>query len=102
MDVNDHEDSKDRESQDLVVVERRALLSMLDAVINTLRSSINLELLQKKDAVTPEHHQELHQTLVNARGSLITGVKKMRETIVTLPNVTLQADAEPGVDDKEP
>ncbi len=83
------------ETRDVVMIERQSLREMLDAVVNTLRSSINLELLQKNEAITSEQHQELSQSLINARGTLITGIKKMRETIEILPSVYPDQDLEP-------
>lgn len=80
---------------DYVVIDRNTLRQTLEAVINTLKSTINFELLQKNKAIDPKQQAELHQQLVNSRGALITGIKRMLETVETLPGINItQEDSE--------
>lgn len=74
---------------DFVLIDRNTLRQTLDAVINTLKSTISFELLEKNQAIDPTQQAELHQQLVNSRGALITGIKKMLETVETLPSIKI-------------
>lgn len=74
---------------DFVLIDRNTLRQTLDAVINTLKSTISFELLEKNQAIDPAQQAELHQQLVNSRGALITGIKKMLETVETLPSIKI-------------
>lgn len=74
---------------DFVVIDRNTLRQTLEAVINTLKSTISFELLEKNQAIDPAQQAELHQQLVNSRGALITGIKRMLETVETLPGIKI-------------
>lgn len=78
---------------DFVVIDRNALRQTLDAVLDTLKSTISFDLLKKNQALNPEQQAELHQQLVNSRGALMRGIKQMLETVETLPSVQINEDS---------
>ena len=92
MDELEQPSAKDKPQPDYVVIDRSTLRQTLDAVLNTLKSTISFELLEKNQVINPEQQAELHQQLVNSRGALMTGIKKMLETVETLPGVQIKQE----------
>jgi hypothetical protein len=72
--------------QDMVVIERRSLLQLLDAASNALQATINLEQIAEQGGLAPEDYERLSGELKEGRAKLIQGIQQLKRTVERLPS----------------
>ena len=76
-------------TSDLVVVDRNAMLRLMDAVIVSLDSSQSLDMVASKSNLDPPAVTQRRDDVSRVRTELITGVRALRASIEKLPSVKL-------------
>lgn len=74
---------------DLVIIERKSLLQLLEAVSNALQSTANLEEIAESGQITDEQYHEALNQIKEGRAKLIQGIQHMRRSVESLPAVDL-------------
>ena len=73
--------------EDMVVIERKSLLQLLEAASNALQATANLEQIAEQGQLDPEEYERLSGELQAGRSKLIQGIQRLRNTVEQLPGV---------------
>ena len=75
---------------EFVVVDRRALNQMLDAVVSVLDATRDLEQLAESSDFTPEQLAQASIDVGKVREALANGIRHMKDSVAKLPTVKIK------------
>ena len=77
---------------ELVIIERNALLQLLEATSNALQSTANLEEIAEQGRLDPDEYERLSEQLKDGRIKLIEGIEKLKDGVRQLPGAIITED----------
>lgn len=100
MDNPDSHNGSAHTEQNLVVVDRAALLQLLTAVSGALEASLNLDQLEVESDLDTKELAAVREEVLTARQDLIAGIRRVMGSVEQLPAAKL-APAEDNGDAAE-
>jgi hypothetical protein len=96
MDNPDSRNGSAHTEQNLVVVDRAALLQLLTAVSGALEASLNLDQLEVESDLDADQLAAVREEVITARQDLIAGIRRVMGSVEQLPAANLAPSGDNG------